>query len=209
MTAPYPLPCSWLTYIWPRLLTLGGLGLLLSISACSPGPNSSDAVGAAIAQNDKRIDDLDVTKKQKQDAKFLVNALADGQLNQQLATVALQRAATPTVRNLAQRLLDQHIQINGEIKTLAGQKEIVLPTGIGDAQQETATSITALTGTAFDKKYCAAIVDGHKAAISDYEDRSKDAYDGDIRGFAAKYLPVLQQHFEQARQAQAEVDKLP
>jgi len=191
---------------YASLLVVGGV---LLVSSCSPGANSDDPVAAAIAQNEQRIDDLDITKKQKQDAEFMVNAVADGILDQQLATVALQRAATPSVRNLAQTLLDQHIKINGELKELAGRKEIMLPEALGDERQETYKNLSALTGTAFDKKYSTAMVDGQKKAVDSYEDLSKDAYDGDIRGFAAKYLPVLQQQVTQAEQVQDEVEKLP
>lgn len=189
-----------------RLLAVGSCVLL---GACSSGTNSDNPVAAAIAQNEQRIDDLDITKKQKQDATFVVNAVADGILDQQLATVALQRAATPSVRNLAQTLLDQHIKMNGELKELAGRKEIVLPEALGAERQETYKNLSALTGTAFDKKYSEAMVDGQKKAVDSYEDLSKEAYDGDIRGLAAKYLPVLQQQVAQAQQVQDEVEKLP
>jgi len=204
MTLPYPLPTR---RGLVHLLAVGGATLL--VSACSPGANSDDPVAAAIAQNEKRIDDLDITKKQKQDATFMVNAVADGILDQQLATVALQRAATPSVRNLAQTLLDQHIKMNGELKELAGRKEIVLPEALGDERQEMYKNLSALTGTAFDKKYSEAVVDGQKKAVDSYEELSKEAYDGDIRGLAAKYLPVLQQQVTQAQQVHDEVEKLP
>ncbi|UOR04633.1 DUF4142 domain-containing protein [Hymenobacter aerilatus] len=196
--------------VYRRLLPLlmaGGCTLLLH--ACSPGANSDDPVAAALAQNEKRIDDLDITKKQKQDATFMVNAAADGILNQQLATVALQRAATPSVRNLAQNLLNQYIKMTGELKTLAGRKGITLPEALGAERQEVYKNLSALTGTTFDKKYSAAIVDGQKKAVDSFKDLSEDAYDGDIRGFAAKYLPVLQQQVAQAQQVQDEVEKLP
>ncbi|MBW3130689.1 MULTISPECIES: DUF4142 domain-containing protein [Hymenobacter] len=204
MTLPTPLPRH------RRLLCLLVVGgCFASLSACSPGTNSDNPVAAALAQNEKRIDDLDITEKQKQDAEFMVNAAADGILNQQLATVALQRAATPSVRNLAQTLLNQYIKMTGELKTLAGRKGITLPEALGSERKEQYDNISALTGTAFDKKYSAAIVDGQKKAVDSYEDLSEDAYDGDIRGFAAKYLPMLQQQVTQAQQVQDEVEKLP
>lgn len=204
MTLPYSLPRR--RGVLP-LLTVGAFVLLLG--ACSPGANSNDPVAAAIAQNDKRIDDLDITRKQKQDAAFMVNATADGILAQQLATVALQRAATPSVRNLAQNLLNQHIKINGDLKELAGRKGITLPEALGDERQETYKNIEALTGTAFDKKYSAVMVEGLKKSVDSYQDLSQNAHDGDIRGLAAKYLPLLQQQAAQARQVQEEVEKLP
>jgi putative membrane protein len=38
---------------------------------------------------------------------------------------------------------------------------------------------------------------------------SKEAYDGDIRGFAAKFLPTLEQHLKDVDAVEDEIEKLP
>lgn len=179
------------------------------LASCSSGVSSKDPVGVATFQNEKRIEELDVTNRQKQDAAFLVNAMASGMLNQQLATQAMQKAATPSVRNYAQRVMNDHIRINGDLKRLADQKNIMLPTGISEAQQQHVQELTALTNTAFDKKYAEMAVNDHKDDVDAFLKMSKDAYDGDIRGFAAKNLPTLESHLDQAKRTQDEVKNLP
>ena len=189
-----------------RLLLAGGL--LLSAGACSPTSDSKDPVAVATFENERQIENLDITNKQKKDAAYLVKIVADGLLTQQLSTLALQKAASPATRTFAQNALDQHIKIDGQVKELAQRKGLSLPDAMGNDRQEQYKKMDALTGAAFDKQYADAMVDLHDTDASTSEDVSQNGHDGDIRGFAAKYQPVFQQHLQDAKQVQETVKGL-
>lgn len=189
--------------------SLLSLALVLSLGACSPDASQKDPVAEAQFQNEKRIGDANVTEKQERDAEFLVAAASAGMLDVELGKLAQQKATQPAVKNFGQNMATQHAAANAALKTLAGQKSLVLPAGLGKAQQDSYAKLAALTGTQFDKQYMEQMVDGHKKSVDDFEDMSEDAYDGDIRGFAAKYAPVLQEHLDMAKQINDDVEKLP
>ncbi|KUG06112.1 DUF4142 domain-containing protein [Solirubrum puertoriconensis] len=176
------------------------LCLLGSLLACNSG--NRDPVADAKFQNEQRIGNEDVTERQEQDAEFLVEAATNGLLEVELSKLAQSKATRAEVRNLAQQLLRGHSTINTSLRTLAGQKSIVLPESLGGDQQDTYTELAALTGAEFDRRYVEEVADAHNKAEDAFEDMADEAYDGDIRAFAAKYAPVFEEHRKQAEEVE-------
>ncbi|WP_159437462.1 DUF4142 domain-containing protein [Hymenobacter daecheongensis] len=181
---------------------------LLAAVACSSDSSKKDPVAEARFENEKRIGDADITKKQERDAEFMVDAASDGLLEVELGKLAQQKAATPATKEFGQHMAAQHAQMNAALQALARQKGISVPAALGQAQQQTYTELTALTGLEFDKKYLEMMVDDHANDVERFDDMSEDAYDGDIRGFAAKYLPTLKEHLDMARKTQDQVQEM-
>jgi putative membrane protein len=178
---------------------------LLAALACSSDATSKDPVAEARFQNEKRIGDENITKKQERDAEFMVDAASGGLLATELGKLAEQKAASAAVKELGRRLAAEHSGLNQALQALAAQKGITLPTGLGEQQQKTYQELSGLTGAAFDHQYLERTVDDHANAVDDFDDMSSDAYDGDIRGFAAKYLPALKEHLDLAKQTEDQV----
>ncbi len=179
--------------------------VLLLAGACNTESNK-DPIAEAKFQNEKRIGDDNVTEKQERDALFMVTAASQFMLDQEMSQLAQRKATAPEVKYLAQMVAGQHAPMQAALKQLAGQKSIVLPTGLGADQAKTIGELTALNGPAFDRKYVELLEKSHKASIDDFDDMSDDAYDGDIRTFAATHLPTLKSHQEAAEKA---ADQLP
>jgi putative membrane protein len=179
--------------------------VLLLVAACNTESNK-DPVAEAKFQNEKRIGDADVTEKQERDALFMVTAASHFMLDQEISQLAQRKATSPEVKYLAQMVAGQHAPLQAALKQLASQKSIVLPAGLGADQAKNVGELTALNGPAFDRKYVELLEKSHKASIDDFDDMSDDAYDGDIRAFAATHLPTLKSHQEAAEKA---ADQLP
>ncbi|UYZ62056.1 DUF4142 domain-containing protein [Hymenobacter weizhouensis] len=184
-----------------------GLLLLPLLVACSGGESNKDPVAEAKFQNEKRIGEQDITEKQQRDAEFVVNAASRGMLLLEISQIALRKATSPAVKTLAQTIVSQHTGLQQEVKTLAAQKSIVLPSALGKDQGEQAGELTALNGPAFDTRYLEQLEKLHEQSIDDYDDMSEDAYDGDIRALAARQLAQLKQHLEAAEQVQDQLKK--
>ncbi|UYZ58540.1 DUF4142 domain-containing protein [Hymenobacter latericus] len=176
------------------------LCLLGSLLACNSG--NRDPVADAKFQNEQRIGNEDITKRQEQDAEFLVEAATNGLLEVELSKLAQSKATRPEVRNLAQQLMRGHTGINASLRSLAGQKNLAVPDALGGDQQDVYKELAGLTGAEFDRQYVEEIVDAHNNAEDAFEDMADEAYDGDIRAFAAKYAPVLEEHRKQAEQVE-------
>ncbi|RYU80080.1 DUF4142 domain-containing protein [Hymenobacter persicinus] len=178
---------------------------LLLLGAWSSDASKKDPVAEARFQNEKRIGDANITKKQERDAEFMVDAASDGLLEVELGKLAQQKGTAPAVKEFGQRMATQHSEVNTALRTLAEQKGIVLPAGLGGKQQKTYQELAGLPSTEFDRRYLETMVDDHANDVDAFDDMSEDAYDGDIRGFAAKYLPTLKEHLDMAKQAQDQV----
>jgi putative membrane protein len=189
-----------------RLFQLYALLILPWLAACSGGESNKDPVAEAKFQNEKRIGDEAVTEKQERDAEFMVTAASSSMTNLEISQIAQRKATSPDVKYLAQMIVGEHGNMQADLKSLAQKKSIVLPTNLGENQAKIVGELTALNGAGFDRKYLDLLEDIHKNSVDEFDDLSEDAYDGDIRAFAAKYLPVLKKHREAAEQA---ADKLP
>lgn len=56
-----------------------------------------------------------------------------------------------------------------------------------------------LSGNDFDKAYMKHMVDDHKKDVSEFEKASRSAKDPEVKAFAAKTLPTLKAHLQQAQ----------
>ena len=189
---------------------LGGAllaGLLLAAS-CSSG-SDKDAVNAAMAQNEQKIDQADITKKQGADAKFLVQATGNALLEVELGKLAQARATSPTVRSYGTRLLQKRLELLGALRALAAAKSLAVPSALGDDEQAAYHDASTQTGAQLDKHVMALLVKSQKQDENAFDDMSDDAYDGDIRGFAAKYLPAVQEQLAGAKEVADVAEKLP
>ncbi|GAA4378970.1 DUF4142 domain-containing protein [Hymenobacter koreensis] len=179
--------------------------LLLFVTSCGSGER--DPVAEAKFQNEKRIGDANITERQEQDAEFIVNTASRGLLDVELAKLAQQRSTRPDLSALAQTLVRDHTGMHTALSTLAERKGLAIPQGLGSDQQDTFKELSALTGAEFEREYLEVTTEHHDDAADRFEDMAEDAYDGDIRAFAAKYAPVLKQHHEQAQQIQKALPK--
>jgi putative membrane protein len=59
----------------------------------------------------------------------------------------------------------------------------------------------------FDREYMKAMVDEHEKAVDDVEAKAEKADNDHVKEWAAKTLPTLKKHLEEARQIQESLEK--
>lgn len=135
---------------------------------------------------------------------FMKTAAEGGVAEVDLATTAASKASNSQVKDLANAIKTDHESANAELKTLASQKQVTLPTSPNAAHKATADRLSKLSGAAFDKAYAAEMVKDHRADIAAFQKHEKDA-DPDVAAWVAKTLPALQNHLKMAEAAQKAV----
>jgi predicted outer membrane protein len=65
--------------------------------------------------------------------------------------------------------------------------------------------LSKLSGSKFDREYLANLVDGHKKSIKAFEKASKRANDSELKSFATRTLPTLQQHLDRVQSIEKDV----
>jgi putative membrane protein len=187
-------------------LQLGAvLTLLAGLGACS---GNSDAVENAQKVNEARNEDLlpeAAEKKADYDAEFMAKAASGGMLEIELGKLVLARGSLADAKTFARHMVDDHSKVNAELMALAHRKHIVLPTMMGDDHQDVYKDIEEKKGPSFDREYLHEMRQDHEEDVKEFTEAAAKASDPDIRDFAARTLPRLQEHLSMVMQMEAKL----
>ena len=179
------------------------------LASCSGNGTNTDAVDTAMAQNEKKIDTADITKKQEADAEFLVKSTSNALLEVALGKLAQAHATNPAVRSYGARLVPQRLELLATLRTLAAAKGLTVPAALGGDEQEAYHDASTQTGTRLDKQAVELILKIQRQDEDAFDDMKDDAYDGDIRGFAAKHYNSVKEQLDAAKEVAGAVDSQP
>jgi putative membrane protein len=134
------------------------------------------------------------------DRKFMEDAAQGGMAEVQLGQLAAQKGQSAGVKQFGQRMVDDHTKANTELKQLASNKGVNLPTDLTSSDKREYDKLSKMNGDAFDREYMKDMVSDHKKDVKDFEKQAKSARDADVKSFASNTLPTLQQHLTLAEQ---------
>ena len=157
----------------------------------SAGPGTTAAAKTASATRTEALS--------RADRKFVEEAAQGGMAEVQHGNLAAQRATNPQVKQFAQRMVQDHSKANDELKSIIGPRGITPPTTMDRKHHRAMEKLGKLNGAEFDREYMKHMVEDHKKDISLYEKQAKSGKDGDLKSFAAKTLPILQEHLALAQ----------
>ncbi|HEV2799995.1 MAG TPA: DUF4142 domain-containing protein [Pyrinomonadaceae bacterium] len=134
------------------------------------------------------------------DRKFAMTAAMGGMAEVEMARLALTKASSDAVKQYAQRMIDDHTPNNAELMQIASSKGINLPAAPDAKHRAIMARMEKLSGAEFDRQYV--MMAGHKDHQNMeklFRNQSMKGRDADLKAFAAKTLPVVQQHLQMAR----------
>ena len=185
-------------------------GLLASALLLCTGCTPDDSVYQAIEQSKAQLQESGMqnagVQSMENDIRFAAEAASASLLQVQLGEMALDRAVSPEVKALAQRIVSDYKRIEEDLKAVATRKRFVLPTEPGKDHKEIIEMVSSQTGIAFDLAYMNQMVELHKKLVSKYEDAAEEGADIDIRTFASKQLPLLRQHRQMAESLEEKIN---
>jgi putative membrane protein len=178
------------------------LPFAISVVMLSCGSNENkDSVETAKDANEQKADSTTkMAEIAKDDQDFLVKAASGGLMEVQLGKLTAEKSASASVKEFGQKMVTEHSKLNDELRALAAQKNITIPSTPGEDEMKDINKLTdAKMGRDFDKDYMALMVDDHKNDLDKFEKAATDCKDPDIKAFAAKYVPTLKQHLDAAQ----------
>ncbi len=129
-----------------------------------------------------------------EDRQFICRAAVGESVGVVFARMAARRAASPAVRDYAQRMDYDHAKTHEEIAALArGEAGIAAPAGLDAPHLAERDVLAGLSGPAFDNAYLRASLDNGTTLIGVYQKEIKDGGSPTFRRFAADNLAVLQE----------------
>jgi putative membrane protein len=132
------------------------------------------------------------------DRTFLMEAAQGGMAEVEMARNGIEMGQNEAVKNLSRRLLADHSRMNDELRQLAANKSLNLPTEPTSDQTAMMDTLAKLNGTEFDKAFVAHMTQDHQKDIAKFEEAARNADDADVRAFAEKQLPTLRAHLNMA-----------
>lgn len=133
------------------------------------------------------------------DAQFMEKAAMGGVAEVRLGQIALQNAANEEVKRFAHDLVNDHTVADQQLRNIAEKKNVDLPAQPGEEHRRTAERLAALKGPEFDRQYLSEMVKDHQETIDRYREQTVQGQDAEVRAFADRNLPVLQQHLDRAK----------
>jgi len=133
-----------------------------------------------------------------EDRTFVTKAAAGGQAEVAFGQLAKENASSPAVKQFGERMVTDHTQANQELMQIAQSENLNLPKGLDAKHQAKEKQLSTTKGQAFDKAYMQAMVQDHKEDVADFRKEAEHGQDQQLKAFAAKYLPVLEQHLQMA-----------
>jgi putative membrane protein len=104
-----------------------------------------------------------------------------------------------TVVAFATRMVGEHTTAWTELQNLADDKDVDLPNEPDQDQQDQMDYLMTLNGHQLDSAYISSQVDAHQATATLFQKAvANNEDDNDVRAYAVKYLPGIQQHLTDA-----------
>ena len=130
------------------------------------------------------------------DSDFIVTAAQGSMTEVALGQLATEKGVRDDVKGLGKMMVKAHTKMGDDLKSLATQKGVILPTTLDAKHQAHLDKMTALTGTEFDDAYIAGMVKGHTKDAKAFKNESDSTQDADIKGFLDKSIPVVEMHLK-------------
>ena len=170
----------------------GAAFALLVLAGCAQTQRAADTtVAAAKAQVNPTLSTSDAT--------FMTTAARGGMAEVEMGQLAQRNGRSPAVKRFGQTMVSQHGRSNQELMALAQQKQITPPSTIGAEQQQIYDDLARLRGAAFDHEYARAMVQDHQEDLRAYQEEAANGTDPDVKAFAARQVPLLQEHLRVAQ----------
>jgi putative membrane protein len=189
------------------------VGLTLSVSACSGDsarPNDQKNTTAAREGSAATAGTSGTSASTaNMDSEFVQEQLAMGQAEIELGQLAQQRGSNPKVKRFGEMMVRDHKMAGDELKQIASSananRSAANDTTVRDTHSDHAEvreDLSKLSGRDFDKRYIDQMIEDHEKGISDVENKAERADNSQLRAWAAKTLPKMRQHLEEAKSIQ-------
>jgi putative membrane protein len=136
---------------------------------------------------------------------FVMMASASGLAEVNLSRLAQERAASAEVKQFAQHMVQDHTKANMQLLQLANTEKIPPAQRMDDKHQMLFERLSQLKGQEFDREFMKAMLHDHEQAVALFSAAEKNLTDKNLQAFAARTLPTLKEHLQEARKVAGSV----
>jgi putative membrane protein len=162
----------------------------LLIVSCNTHDNK-DSKDIAEDRNEAKFN-----KGEEKDAEKVVDAYELSIYEVRLTDSMQKHLIQDEVKTVARQIIDDHMSMANQIKSLASKKVITLPDALSQDRLDKINNMLSKKNSNYDKEYIDQLIEDHKKAINIYEEAAKDSKDADIQSWFSSELPQLRKHLD-------------
>lgn len=185
---------------WIGPLAAAAIALAAAQAQAQPAASATPRGDAAVVTSNGKLASSDLD--------FLKKAAHNGHAEVEASKLVETKGSNTQVKSFAQQMVADHTKVGGELDVLAASKGVRVPAEPSMVQKAKARLVQARDGAAFDRAYIETFgVKAHEETVRLFQKAAKEAKDADVKAFAEKTLPGLQQHLKMARDIKLSTDK--
>lgn len=133
--------------------------------------------------------------------KIFVKKAMQGSLAQvQLGQLTLQKSTNDQVKKFAQKMIDDHTKLNDQMKPVAQQLRVDIPTEVSKKDKGLMGKMQGLSGAAYDQAYIKDMVKDHKQDLSEFQMEASNGHDPSVKDAAMQGSKIISEHLQMAQQ---------
>jgi putative membrane protein len=191
-----------------HLLVYAAAAALIGLAACNreeaatndanPGQSApvnaaQDATSAAVGQTSAATLGSNTVEG------YVTNAAIGDMYEIEAGKMAQQKAQNAKVKALAKTIVDDHTAAMNEMKPLVTAAGQTPPAELDQRHKGLLDNLRAANGADFDKVYIDQQVAGHQEALTLHQGFADGGGDAGLKAHAAKVIPKIQMHLDQAK----------
>jgi putative membrane protein len=146
-------------------------------------------------------------QKGSADATFVQKASESNLVEIALGELAARQASNPRVKEFGSKMATDHGKVSKELADVASKNGIKVTTVMSKSHRDMIDNMSKRQGADFDSEYMNHQVKAHEASKTLFSNQAKNGQNADVKAFASKTLPVIEEHLNMAREVAKSVKK--
>jgi putative membrane protein len=137
-----------------------------------------------------------MTGQNSADQSFIKSAAEANLAEIDTAKMLSQKTTDPGVKDFANRMVADHTEASQKLTSVAEMNGVTLPTEANATERNEKSELQKLSGPQLDEAYLRDELQGHKEAITAFENEIEHGHNQEARNYAEQTLPTLQDHMK-------------
>jgi len=166
--------------------------------------NASSAGSTAGTDNTGATQGSSTSAKLSDNEKQLLQQVADANKAEiEMGQLAQSNGSSDKVKQLGQKLVDDHTQNNQQLQQIAQQKGVQLQDEEKSPEQSTKAKFENMKGAQFDKAFLQHERDDHAKLLQQLQQQQDQVQDPDVKSFISQTITAVQQHLQETQGSKA------
>lgn len=152
------------------------------------------------AQQMQMQQEQNASMRKMQDRAFVKKAAEGGLAEVRLGKLAEQKATSPDLKNFAQKMVNDHTQLNEQMRPIAQQMGVSSPQELSKKDKKEISKLENLSGQQFDDAYIKYMIKDHKQDLSEFKTEASHTQNTELKTAAEHGAQVIQGHLQDIEQ---------